>query len=201
MPFWTKQTHRAPLTDSLESALFRPAVELQKKPLSTAFPLPIQGHSGAILRRMTSNTSELHRIVASLKGSGLSVELLEDGAMVHDGESRVALFAESDEQGGVLVRLHLDLDLYVEEDAVADVLVGMNLMNQGLDYGTLMLDPVEDEEDEDKIAFAVLGRSVLWLPDLDGVELRRLREHLRRFETEVTEAVERTLQGDKGMKA
>jgi hypothetical protein len=84
---------------------------------------------------------------------------------------------------------------------VADVLVGMNLMNQGLDYGTLMLDPVEDEEDEDKIAFAVLGRSVLWLPDLDGVELRRLREHLRRFETEVTEAVERTLQGDKGMKA
>ena len=150
---------------------------------------------------MTSISSELHRIVASLKGSGLSVELLEDGAMVHDGESRVALFAESDEQGGVLVRLHLDLDLYVEEDAVADVLVGMNLMNQGLDYGTLMLDPVEDEEDEEKIAFAVLGRSVLWLPDLDGVELRRLREHLRRFETEITEAVERTLQGDKGMKA
>lgn len=150
---------------------------------------------------MTRNMNELHRIVASLKGSGLSVEMMEDGALVQDGESRVALYAEADEQGGVLVRLHLDLDLYVEEDAIAEVLMGMNLMNQGLDYGTLMLDPVEDEDDEEKVAFAVLGRSVLWLPDLDGVELNRLREHLRRFETEVTETVERTLQGNSGLKA
>ena len=150
---------------------------------------------------MTRKANELHRIVASLKGSGLSVEMLEDGALVHDGESRVALYAEADEQGGVLVRLHLDLDLFVEEDALGDVLIGMNLMNQGLDYGTLMLDPVEDEDDENAVAFAVLGRSVLWLPDLDGVELSRLREHLRRFEAEVTEAVERTLQGSSGMKA
>ncbi len=150
---------------------------------------------------MTRNMNELHRIVASLKGSGLSVEMMDDGALVQDGESRVALYAEADEQGGVLVRLHLDLDLYVEEDAIAEVLMGMNLMNQGLDYGTLMLDPVEDEDDEEKVAFAVLGRSVLWLPDLDGVELNRLREHLRRFETEVTETVERTLQGSGGLKA
>ncbi len=150
---------------------------------------------------MTRNLTELHRIVASLKGSGLSVEMMDDGALVQDGDSRVTLYAEADEQGGVLVRLHLDLDLYVEEDAIAEVLMGMNLMNQGLDYGTLMLDPVEDEDDEDKVAFAVLGRSVLWLPDLDGVELSRLREHLRRFETEVTETVERTLQGSNGLKA
>ena len=152
---------------------------------------------------MTRNVNELRLIVAALKGSGLSVEMMEEegGALVRDGESRVALYAETDEQGGVLVRLHLDLDLYVEEDAIADVLIGMNLMNQGLDYGTLMLDPVEDEDDEEKVAFAVLGRSVLWLPDLDGVELNRLREHLRRFETEITETVERTLQGGSGIKA
>ncbi|TSA87995.1 hypothetical protein FNU79_01770 [Deinococcus detaillensis] len=150
---------------------------------------------------MTRNLNELQRIVASLKGSGLSVEMMDEGALVQDGDSRVALYAEADEQGGVLVRLHLDLDLYVEEDAIADVLMGMNLMNQGLDYGTLMLDPVEDEDDEERVAFAVLGRSVLWLPDLDGVELNRLREHLRRFETEVTATVERTLQGGKGIKA
>ncbi|WP_420597213.1 hypothetical protein [Deinococcus sp.] len=150
---------------------------------------------------MTRHSTELQRIVASLKGSGLSVELLDEGALVQDGDSRVALYAETDEQGGVLVRLHLDLDLYVEQDALADVLMGMNLMNQGLDYGTLMLDPVEDEDEEETLAFAVLGRSVLWLPDLDGVELNRLREHLRRFETEVTGAVERTLQGSSGMKA
>lgn len=150
---------------------------------------------------MSRNLTELQQIVASLKGSGLNVEMMEDGALVQNGESQVALYAEADEQGGVLVRLHLDLDLFVEADAIADVLMGMNLMNQGLDYGTLMLDPVEDEDDEENVAFAVLGRSVLWLPDLDGVELNRLREHLRRFEQEVSDTVERTLQGNKGIKA
>ncbi|GAA0497254.1 hypothetical protein GCM10008937_00470 [Deinococcus depolymerans] len=133
----------------------------------------------------------------------MTVEAVEDGALIQDGETRVALFAESDHQGGVIVRLHLDLDLYVEEDSLPDILMGMNLMNQGLDYGALNLDPVEpDEPDEDApLTFAVLGRSVLWLPDLGVAELDRLREHLRRFEAEVTESVERTLHGSRGMSA
>ncbi len=133
----------------------------------------------------------------------MTVEAVEDGALVRNGESRVALFAEPDPQGGVIVRLHLDLDLYVEEDALPDILMGMNLLNQGLDYGALNLDPVDDEEagDDTPLTFAVLGRSVLWLRDLGSSELERLREHLRRFEAEVTEAVERTLHGSKGMSA
>lgn len=142
--------------------------------------------------------------MVALQKSGLTVEAVEDGALVQHGETRVALFAEKDHQGGVIVRLHLDLELYVEEDSLPDILMGMNLLNQGLDYGSLNLDPVdpEDGEDEDApLAFAVLGRSVLWLPDLGVAELDRLREHLRRFEVEVTEAVERTLHGSKGMSA
>lgn len=133
----------------------------------------------------------------------MTVEAVEDGALVRNGESRVALFADPDPQGGVIVRLHLDLDLYVEEDALPDILMGMNLLNQGLDYGALNLDPVEDEDEEEEgpLTFAVLGRAVLWLRDLGAGELERLREHLRRFEGEVTEAVERTLHGSKGISA
>jgi hypothetical protein len=154
---------------------------------------------------MTASQTELQRIVAALQNSGLTVEPVEDGALIQHGGTRVALFAERDHQGGVIVRLHLDLDLYVEEDSLPDILMGMNLLNQGLDYGALNLDPVEsDDEDDDEdspTTFAVLGRSVLWLPELSAAELDRLREHLTRFETEITEAVERTLHGSKGMSA
>ncbi|AFD26192.1 hypothetical protein [Deinococcus gobiensis] len=152
---------------------------------------------------MTVPQTELQRIVASLQQSGLTVEPVEDGALIRSGEARVALFAEPEVQGGVIVRLHLDLDLYVEEESLADILMGMNLLNQGLDYGALNLDPVETEDDDEDeaVTFAILGRSVLWLQDLGPLELDRLREHLRRFEAEVTEAVERTLHGSKGMSA
>ena len=152
---------------------------------------------------MTVNRVELQRIMASLQENGLTVEAVEDGALVQHGDTRVALFVEKDPQGGVIVRLHLDLDLYVEEDSLPDILIGMNLMNQGLDYGSLNLDPVdpEDEEPDAPLTFAVLGRSVLWLPELNAAELDRLREHLRRFETEVTETVENTLHGPRGMLA
>lgn len=153
---------------------------------------------------MTVRQAELQRIVMSLQESGLTVEAVEDGALIQHGESRVALFADKDEQDGVIVRLHLDLDLFVEEDSLPDLLMGINLMNQGLDYGSLNLDPVEpeDEDDEDApLTFAVLGRSVLWLTDLGTGELARLREHLRRFEAEITEAVESTLHGSKGLSA
>lgn len=152
---------------------------------------------------MTAQQTDLQRIMTALRQSGMTVEAVEDGALVQDGASRVALFTEADPQGGVLVRLHLDLDLYVEEDSLPDILMGMNLMNQGLDYGALNLDPVEQEEGEEDtpLTFVVMGRSVLWLPELNAAELERLREHLRRFEAEVTGAVERTLHGSGGMRA
>lgn len=153
--------------------------------------------------------SELEQIARALREGGLEVERVEDGALVRDGETRVAVFAEADPNGGVLVRFHLDLDLYVEEEALLDILMGVNLMNQGLDYGSLNLDPVEVEDeqgqplsgDEVPLAFAVLGRSVVWLTDLSSSELERLREHLRRFTDEVTTTVERTLHGGSGLSA
>lgn len=170
--------------------------------------LPSGGGLPSILARMTASQTELRRIMAALQERGLTVEAVEDGALIHDGDARVALFAEPDHRGGVLVRLHLDLDLYVEEDSLPDILMGMNLLNQGLDYGALILDPL-DQDDADQngngedapLTFAVLGRSVLWLSDLGPAELERLREHLRRFEQEVTETVERTLHGGGGISA
>jgi len=155
--------------------------------------------------------TELQRILAALRRDGLDVESVEDGALVREGDSSVALFVEDAEDGGVLVRLHLDLNLYVDEEALTDVLMGVNLMNQNLDYGSLVLDPLETDDDEDgpgsplgldeSVTFAVLGRSVLWLPTLDETELMRLREHLTRFEREVSDAVERTLHGERGLRA
>lgn len=159
--------------------------------------------------------NELQRILAALRRDGLDVESVEDGALVQEGDSSVALYAEAAEGGGVLVRLHLDLNLYVDEEALSDVLMGVNLMNQSLDYGTLLLDPLEDDDEDDlpedevgemdgldeRVTFAVLGRSVLWLPSLEERELARLREHLTRFERELSEAVERTLHGEKGIRA
>ncbi len=157
--------------------------------------------------------NELQRILTALRRDGLDVESVEDGALVKEGDSSVALYAEATEDGGVLVRLHLDLNLYVDEEALSDVLMGVNLMNQSLDYGILLLDPLEsdDEDDDDdteeaegldeSVTFAVLGRSVLWLPSLEERELLRLREHLGRFERELSEAVERTLHGERGIRA
>ena len=160
--------------------------------------------------------TDLQRILAALRRDGLEIESVEDGALVQEGDSSVALYAEAAEGGGVLVRLHLDLNLYVDEEALTDVLMGVNLMNQNLDYGVLILDPLESDEDEDEapelegrelegldesVTFAVLGRSVLWLPSLEERELVRLREHLTRFERELSEAVERTLHGERGIRA
>ncbi|ADV67948.1 hypothetical protein [Deinococcus maricopensis] len=158
--------------------------------------------------------TELQRIVDALKRSGLNVEAVDDGdgALVRTDNARVALFAEHADEGGILVRLHLDLDLYVDEDALPEVLMGVNLMNQGLDYGSLVLDPVTDEDEEDDVAetlgddeervtFAVLGRSVLHLSDLSETEIARLATHLQRFEREIGDTVERTLHGHKSLRA
>ena len=58
--------------------------------------------------------------MASLQQSGLTVEAVEDGALIQSGETRVALFAEPEPQGGVLVRLHLDLRAGAEQQEVAE---------------------------------------------------------------------------------
>ena len=47
---------------------------------------------------------------------------------------------------------------------------------------------------------AKVGASVK-IKDLSDSDMERLREHLRRFEREVTETVERTLHGSKGLSA
>lgn len=155
---------------------------------------------------MTVNQTALKNIVQALQIQGTTAELVEDGALIQHNNTRVALFVEVDLNGGFIVRLHLDLDLYVEQENLADILMGMNLLNQGLDYGALNLDPVETTNEngsaeEIPLTFAVLGRSVLWLTELSESELARLQEHLARFIDETIESVEQTLHGNKGMRA
>ncbi|WP_041230964.1 hypothetical protein [Deinococcus peraridilitoris] len=145
--------------------------------------------------------TELERLIAQLAQRGRDVERVEDGAVLAGHSAQLALFAEGDEAGeGVMVRAHLDLDLYVDEEALADVMLGVNLLNQSLDFGSLTLDPLESDEDE-RLMFSVLGRTTLLLSDLGENEIARLERHLQRFETEVSNAVERSLSGSPHMEA
>ncbi|MFC6591031.1 hypothetical protein ACFP81_02615 [Deinococcus lacus] len=159
---------------------------------------------------MTLPASALEQVVSALSAHGHQAEQLEGGAaLIQCGEHQVALFTSDGEYGGVVVRLHLNLDLYVEEEALPDILMGINLMNQGFDYGHLVVDPLDDVEDAEpdfglppeNLTFAVLGRAALWLPNLEAPELRRLTAHLDHFIQEMTEAIEQTLHGSRGLSA
>lgn len=145
--------------------------------------------------------TEIERLIEQLSRRGHDVERVEDGALYTLGDTHLALFAvASQEGGGVVVRAHLDLDLYVDEEVLADVLLGVNLLNQNLDFGTLVLDPVETEDD-DTVTFAVLGRVSVWLHDFSESEIARLEAALERFEAEVSNAVERSLSSGEHLKA
>lgn len=149
--------------------------------------------------------TDIERLVRELRHLGHEVERVEDGALYSGEQAQLALFADRDPQeGGLIVRAHLDLDLFVDEDAMPEVLLGINLLNQTLDFGALNLEPLDDEDADgptEGVTFAVIGRSVLLLADLGEAELRRLERHLTRFEHELTEAVERSLSGSPGLKA
>lgn len=145
--------------------------------------------------------TELERLIVELHRRGHEVERVDDGALLSGSSSQLALFAEADDEGeGVIVRAHLDLDLYVDEEALADVMLGVNLLNQSLDFGALSLDPLEPDENEN-IMFAVLGRTTLLLANLSEDEIARLERHLARFESEVSHAVERSLSSSPHLKA
>lgn len=145
--------------------------------------------------------TEIERLIEQLARRGHDVERVEDGALYPLGETHLALFAVSPDSGdGLVVRAHLDLDLYVDEDALADVLLGINLLNGGLDFGSLILDPVESDDD-DTVTFAVLGKASVWLRDFSDDELARLESVLERFEAEVSSAVERSLSSGEHLKA
>lgn len=146
--------------------------------------------------------TELERLIERLAARGREVERVDEGALLDGNASQLALFAEADEEGeGVIVRAHLDLDLYVDEDALADVMLGVNLLNQNLDFGSLTLDPLEQEDEDEGLMFAVLGRTTLLLRDLGEEEMARLERWLARFEAEVSGAVERSLSGSAHLKA
>lgn len=178
----------------------------------------------AILALMSA-VSELQMIVSALKESGLKVELPSEAlnavVVEHEG-TVVGLLFEGDAEGGYQVQLNLSLDMYVHTNALADVLLGINFLNQELRYGLLILELLdldtlseeewielqerfEDEGDGDidpSTMFSVVGQAVLWLPHLGPAELDRLVEHLSRFEQEMVASIERHMSSEvKGLSA
>ncbi|RTR23835.1 hypothetical protein EJ104_12425 [Deinococcus radiophilus] len=130
-------------------------------------------------------------LVTALRQLGLQADWLDEGALVEVGDHRVVLDIARGGEGEVLVRAHMPLDIFVEEDSLPDSLMGLNLMNQTLDFGMLLLDPVEDEPPEDEpMTFAIVGRTVMWLSNTGNQEAQRLSTHLHRFESEVYQSLE-----------
>ena len=130
-------------------------------------------------------------LVTALRQLGLQADWLDDGALVEVGDHRIVLDVTRGGEGEVLVRAHMPLDIFVEEDSLPDSLMGLNLMNQTLDFGTLLLDPVEEEaEDDTPSTFAIVGRTVVWLGGTGPADVQRLSTHLHRFEAEVFNSLE-----------
>ncbi|GHF98883.1 hypothetical protein GCM10017783_08620 [Deinococcus piscis] len=131
-------------------------------------------------------------LVTALRQLGLHADWLEEGALVEVGDHRIVLDVARGGEGEVLVRANMPLDIFVEEDSLPDSLMGLNLMNQTLDFGMLVLDPVEEESgDEDMPAtFAIVGRTVVWLSSTGPDEAQRLATHLHRFEAEIFNSLE-----------
>ncbi len=127
----------------------------------------------------------------ALRELGLQTEWLDEGALVEVGDHRILLEVDRSGEGEVLVRANMPLDIFVEEDSLSDSLMGLNLMNQTLDFGMLLLNPVEDEAAEEMPgAFAIVGRTVVWLGSTGPAEVQRLSTHLHRFEAEVFDSLE-----------
>ncbi|MDO4263561.1 MAG: hypothetical protein Q4C67_05125 [Deinococcus sp.] len=132
-------------------------------------------------------------LVTALRHLGLQADWLDDGALVEVGDHRIVLEVARSDEGEVLVRAHMPLDIFVEEDSLPDSLMGLNLMNQTLDFGMLLLDPVEEEAEEEEEApttFAIVGRTVVWLGGTGPADAQRLSTHLHRFEAEVFNSLE-----------
>lgn len=128
----------------------------------------------------------------ALRQLGLQADWLDDGALVEVGDHRIVLDVARGGGGEVLVRAHMPLDIFVEEDSLPDSLMGLNLMNQTLDFGMLLLEPVEEDIDaqDAPTTFAIVGRTVVWLGSTAQSDAQRLSTHLHRFEAEVFASLE-----------
>ena len=146
-------------------------------------------------------------VVAALQALGLEADWLDEGALVQVRDHRLVLEVAQTPQRPVVVRAHMPLDIFVEEDGLPDSLMGLNLLNQGLDYGMLLLDPLEDEETEDAdledlaVTFAVVGRTVIPLQSTQPAEMQRLYDHLHLFEAEVFDSLESAINSAGAMSA
>lgn len=167
----------------------------------------------------TSSQSLTEQVADSLRQLGLEIEGdPKSGVVAQIGDHSVILEVERGDEGEVLVRAHMPLDIYVEADSLPDSLMGLNLMNQTLDFGMLLLSPAIDEEEaaeserassgagtnsENPVpsTFVIVGRTVLWLSSTANLEVQRLSTHLHRFEAEVFSSLESAVNSAGAMSA
>lgn len=132
---------------------------------------------------------------AALSAQGLTAEALDEAVMVLFQHSTVLLLPEPEEAATSLnLRLHLDLNVYVEGNALGEVLLGVNALNLTLERGYLALDLHEEEGEDGGPAYGLIGRGSFRLLGEGGQpspgELPTLASFVASFEDELRGAVE-----------
>ncbi|GGJ49369.1 hypothetical protein [Deinococcus roseus] len=97
----------------------------------------------------------------------------------------------------LITRFDLTLDIFVQEESLAEVMMGLNLINQQFSVGCMYLDLVEMEEDEGgeddvnepELLFLLGARGSTVLEGMEDHHLELLHHALEVFVEEVSDAV------------
>lgn len=134
-----------------------------------------------------------------LKRKGWDVEV-QDELITLDYQTGAAIgtlaLAIAQQTPYLITRFDLTLDIFVHEDSLAEVMMGLNLINQQFSVGCMYLDLVEmeDEAGEDDISepdllFLLGARGSTVLEGMEDHHLELLHHALEVFVEEVSEAI------------
>ncbi|GEM48969.1 hypothetical protein [Deinococcus cellulosilyticus] len=134
-----------------------------------------------------------------LKRKGWDVEV-QDELITMDYQTEASIgtlaLAIAQQTPYLITRFDLTLDIFVHEDSLAEVMMGLNLINQQFSVGCMYLDLVEmeDEAAEDDISepdllFLLGARGSTVLEGMEDHHLELLQHALEVFVEEVSEAI------------
>lgn len=135
-----------------------------------------------------------------LKRKGWEVELQDDLITLdYQAESAIGTLALAVAQDTpyIITRFDLTLEIFVQEESLAEVMMGLNLINQQFSIGCMYLDLVEVEDEgseeddvtEPELLFILGARGSTVLEGTEDHHLELLQHALEVFVEEVSEAI------------
>ncbi|MBC7645695.1 MAG: hypothetical protein H7095_01095 [Pseudopedobacter sp.] len=147
------------------------------------------------------------RLAQFLRSAGVDAQLEGETVMLNFDESEVArgeVYLELEESGSHWrVQGEAAMSLLVGEEALGEVLMGLNLINSSLPVGSLYLEALSDEENpfDEGVAFTLWGRFSALVASLEPEDLTLLQETLEEFLGGVSEALEGSMDMRQTLKA